>query len=972
MKKLTLLALFCCSIWCSIFLAAPVRAWQVAIAHQHAATGESVTEVAPSTGEERSLQADLPSSPNEPILVSGLPVRPPGGAIDVELQPFDQVVEQAEVMRGLFTVYRNAESGSVFLEVKPDQLDRNFLLVTTLESGVGEWGLFSGVPLNDYLFQLRRVQNQVQFVVPNTYFRTNPTDPQRRSVARSFSDSVLYTLPIRSIHPTRQTLLLEVNDLLLGGHDLAGLMSSFPWVLGGSYVPDEGQKYIDQVKVFPQNVEIEAVQGFAGGQDAWIVLESLPDPRAFSLKVRYSLSQLPDSTSGYRPRFADERLGHFVTAYQDLSRPDPQSPFVRYLERWNLEPQDPTAALSPPKKPIVFWIENTVPIQYRDAIREGVLLWNTAFEGAGFKDAIEVKQMPDDATWDPADVRYNTIRWSNSFQSALTAIGPSRANPLTGEILDADIIIDANAVRLVQENTDILTQSGQSDSVLAAMPQLCSYGVRVPYAQWLRAQGNPDRPAGRQALDTNEPYFSQHSGRELCFGLGSSRQAAFGSLSLAVMQNVSPNGNEMKAYLHQFLRWLTAHEVGHVLGLRHNFRGSTMLKPDELNNPEITGKAGLSGSVMDYIPVNLAPPGQTQGDYFPTTLGPYDRWVIEYSYRQFPGIDRRAETRALQQIAQRSAEPGLAYATDEDGMDFLDTEANLWDLSGDMLLYSRWQMDNARAIWTKLERRYPLPGESYSELRDRFSTVFDYYIQQAFNLTRYIGGQRFNRDRRGDPGSRVPFEFVSIDKQREALTTLHDYVFADGVFAFSPDLLNRLAPSRWLHWGSVPAAVRLDYPIYDNILFLQTIVLSDLLSADRLARIRDAELRARPGEVLTLPELFDTLQAGIWSEVMEPADNLTISSLRRGLQRQYLDLLANITLQDVSTLDNATNFLDFITAYLPLNAPEDATVLARYQLRQLQEKVVRTLRRSDSIDLATKAHLEAVRDRINKVLDAPV
>jgi Met-zincin/Domain of unknown function (DUF5117) len=965
MKKLTLLALFCCS----IFLATPVHAWQVAIAHWHSAVDESVAIVAP-LEEGRSPEASPTSPQADPLLVSGLPPQLPGMG-EVELQPFDQVVEKAEVLRGLFTLYRNAETGSVFLEVKPDQLDRNFLLVTTLESGVGEWGLFSGMPLNDYLFQLRRVQNQVQFVAPNTNFRTEPTDPQRRSVARSFSDSVLHTLPIRSIHPTRQTLLVEVNDLLLGGHDLAGLMSSFPWVLGSSYTPDDSQMYIDQVKVFPQNVEIEAVQGFTGGTNSWIVLETLPDPRSFSLKVRYSLSQLPETNNNYRPRLADERLGYFVTAYQDLSRNDPHSPFVRYLQRWHLEPQDPTAALSPPKKPIVFWIENTVPIQYRDAIREGVLLWNAAFETAGFKDAIEVKQMPDDATWDPADVRYNTIRWSNSFQSALTAIGPSRANPLTGEILDADVIIDANAVRLAQENTDILTQSGQADAVLAAIPQLCSYGTRIPYLQWLRAQGNPNQQ-GLRGLDSNETDFSQHSGHELCFGLGSSRQAAFGSLSLAVMQNVSPTGDEMQVYLHQFLRWLTAHEVGHVLGLRHNFRGSTMLKPEDLNNSEVTSKTGLSGSVMDYIPVNLAPPGQPQGDYFPTTLGPYDRWVIEYGYRQFPGIDRRAEARDLQTIAQRSAEPGLAYATDEDGMDFLDTEANLWDLSGDMLLYSRWQMDNARTIWSKLERRYPLPGESYSELRDRFSTVFDYYVQQALNLTRYVGGQRFNRDRRGDPGGRVPFEFVSIDKQREALSTLHDYVFADGVFAFSPDLLNRLAPSRWLHWGSVPAAVRLDYPIYDNILFLQTIVLSDLLSADRLSRLRDAELRAHSGEVLTLPELFDTVQTSIWSEVSDPADNLTISSLRRGLQRQHLNLLTNIMLQDVSTLEDATNFLDFITAYFPLNAPEDASVLARYQLRQLQEKVVRTLRRSDSIDLATKAHLEAVRDRISKALDAPV
>jgi hypothetical protein len=970
MKKLTLLVLFCCG----IFLATPVHAWQTVSSQWPQVATEQplmVDQMGDGSGaEERSPDSPPHSTDAHPLVLSAAP--PPPSPPQVELQPFDDLVKKADVQQGLFSLYRNTETGTVFLEVKPEQLNRNFLMVTTLESGVGEWGLFSGVPLRDFLFQLRRVQNQVQVVVPNTNFRTEPNDPQRRSVQRSFSDSVLATLPIRSIHPTRNTLLLEINDLLLGGRDVSGLISEFPWILGSSYVPDDSQSYIDQVKVFPLNVEIEAVQGFVGGDDPWIVLESLPDPRAFNLKVRYSLSQLPDTNNGYRPRLADERLGYFVTAYQDISSNDPRPPFVRYIQRWHLEPQDPNASLSPPKKPIVFWIENTVPEQYRDAIQEGVLLWNTAFESAGFKDAIEVRQMPDDATWDPADVRYNTIRWSNSFESMMTAIGPSRANPLTGEILDADVIIDANAVRLMQESTDILLQSGQSDAMLAAMPQLCSYGVRIPYLQWLRAQGNPNRQPRADSRDTADVNPHQRDRHELCFGLGSSRQAAFGSLSLAVMQNVSPNSDDMKGYLHQFMRWLTAHEVGHVLGLRHNFRGSTMLKPEDLNNPEITSKTGLSGSVMDYIPVNLAPPGQTQGDYFPTTLGPYDRWVIEYGYRAFPGMNPRGETRGLQQIAQRSAEPGLAYATDEDGMDFLDTEANLWDLSGDMLGYSRWQMDNARAIWSKLEQRYPLPGESYSELRDRFSTVFDYYVQQALNLTRYIGGQRFNRDRRGDPGGRLPFEFVSVEKQRDVLSTLHDYVFADGAFTFSPDLLNRLAPSRWLHWGSIPATSRLDYPIYDNILFLQTLVLSDLLSGDRLSRLRDSELRANTGEVLALPELFDTLQAGIWSEVINPNDDVNISSLRRGLQRQHLNILSNLVLQNVGSIDNATNFLDFLTAYLPLNAPEDASVLARYQLRQLHEKVVRALRHDNGMDIATKAHLEDVRDRISKVLNAPV
>ena len=104
---------------------------------------------------------------------------------------------------------------------------------------------------------------------------------------------------------------------------------------------------------------------------------------------------------------------------------------------------------SKPKQPIVFWLENTIPVKYRDAVRDGALMWNKAFERIGFKDAIEVRQQPDDADWDPADVRYSTIRWFTATDAGF-AIGPSRANPFTGEIYDADISFSEGMTRFVR------------------------------------------------------------------------------------------------------------------------------------------------------------------------------------------------------------------------------------------------------------------------------------------------------------------------------------------------------------------------------------------------------------------------------------------------------------------------------------------------------------------------------------------
>jgi len=894
-----------------------------------------------------------------------------------DLQPFEEAIANTEKLSGLFTLYRQQDTGKLYLEIQPDQLNRNFLGIATLESGLGDLGLYSGWPIRDFLFQFRRVHNQVHFVIPNVYFQVEPDDPQQRSLERSFSDSLLYTLDIHSIHSGRKSLLIDLSDLLLGERDLAGIAQALPQPIGDAYLPDPEKSYFSQTKTFPLNVEVEVSKGFVGDGSSRVVPDTLPDSRGFSLRIRYSFSALPDND--YRPRLADDRVGYFVTAYQNLSDRYRHEPFVRYISRWQLEKKDPGLPLSLPKEPIVFWIDNAVPLEYRDAIREGTLMWNAAFEQAGFEQAIEVRQMPNNAKWDPADVRYNTIRWTNSFGSPIVGLGPSRVNPLTGQILDADIILDSSAIaRVLQRNYSTLATDNPTPTPATQWSIVdlhrCGYGQRLPYLQPLALQQiSPEHlRRGRRTEIRSLPARTQQQYDDRCFGLGATAQAAMGALSLSVLQNASSHSPVMRTYVHQFLRHLTAHEVGHTLGLRHNFRSSTLLRPEELHNREITRNQGLSSSVMDYIPINLAPPGMPQGDYFSTAVGAYDRWVIEYGYKPIAANNPQEEWRQLQAIAQRASEPELSFSPDEDASNFLDPKAVVWDLSSDSLQFSQWQMENARRLWSRLDQRYPLPGGSYSELRDGFNVVFAHYARNALNATRYIGGQRFNRAHRGDPGGRLPFEPIPIAKQRQALAMLQQYLFAEDAFDFPPELLNQLAPSRWFHWGSYPAFYRLEYPIYNRILFLQSVVLSDLLSADRLARLRDAELKNRPGEMLTLPELFDTLQNDIWTELLQRQPTIQISALRRGLQHQYTNTLINMTLRNPDAIENATNLPELVLALETANAPEDARVLARYHLVQLQDAIAITLLQSYTLDTLTRAHLEAIQDRINKALNAPL
>ncbi|MEH2027915.1 zinc-dependent metalloprotease [Nostoc sp.] len=865
-----------------------------------------------------------------------------------DLEPFNEVIKDTQKSGGLFTLYRNKEKNKIYLEIKPEQLNKNYLATATLESGIGEQGIYSGMPLQDFLFYFQRVDDKLHFVIRNVNFRTREGDPQVRSLRRSFSDSVLYSISIKSIHPERKTLLIDLGDLLLT--DLAGLSVS----LGVPGSTD--QSYFGTAKAFPQNLEVESVLNFSGSVDhdsEMASFASLADNRGFTLRVHYSFSQLPDQD--YRPRFADDRIGYFITAYQDLSKDDDRGDsFVRYINRWHLEKQDPKAVISRPKKPIVFWIDNAVPLEYRDAMKEGALMWNKAFLKAGFKDAIEVRQMPDDATWDPADIRYNTIRWINTVDGYF-AMGPSRVNPLTGEILDADILVDASFVRALKNDYRKIVQPSQTENrtTLSALMQnrlLCANGLDA------KNNGVPQKMQGQQGLLSR---LSKMAGEyDLCYGMEAANQFAFGSLAMSLLPDSMATPDQVKEYINQYLRLIIAHEVGHTLGLRHNFRGSTLLAPEEMNNTEITKTKGLTTSVMDYIPPNIAPQGTKQGDYFPSMVGPYDEWAIKYGYTTIKTSTPLAEKPILEEIAAQSYKPELSYSTDEDVYD-LDPTADAWDNSGNVLLYSQWQLNNSRVMWERLDKRYPIAGDSYSDVSERFSTVLGNFFQQIYYTTKYIGGQSFYRIHPSELPSenpsgvrqhRLPFEPVPVEEQRQALETLQKYVFAEDALSFSPELLNKLAPSRWRHWGSSPQVGRLDFPIHDLVLLMQSSVLRDLLSGDRLSRLKDIELKTPEGKSLTLPELFDTLQSGIWTEVIKPkAKPMKIGSLRRGLQREYLDILTSMVLRKE-------------------HVPEDARTLAWYKLKQLDEK----LKGVNSEDEYTKAHLLETRDRIEKVLNAPL
>ena len=326
-------------------------------------------------------------------------------------------------------------------------------------------------------------------------------------------------------------------------------------------------------------------------------------------------------------------------------------------------------------------------------------------------------------------------------------------------------------------------------------------------------------------------------------------------------------------FLGQMIKEVVMHEVGHSLGLRHNFKASTMLDADQFNDTAITRVKGMVGSVMDYNPINIAPKGQKQGDYTTTTIGPYDYWAIEYAYKPIDGD----EATELKKIAARSPEPDLVYATDEDMYLDNDPQVNTYDLGSDTLRFAKDRITLASELLKDLDAKVVKDGESWSRVRDGvLASCSTSGATRAYLAVEQIGGQSVSRDHKGDKGGRDPIIPVSGAKQRRRWRSSPTTSSATRRSSSRPALLRRLASERWYHWGNEPMFVfggGVDYPINEEILGIQKIVLGHCLDAGVLTRLQNQEIQIDAGaEPLRIAEVFRSLTDGIWSELPKPID----------------------------------------------------------------------------------------------------
>ena len=804
-------------------------------------------------------QAPAPNEPAPAPVPAVAPATPPAAA--GQPKPFREVAKDAKEIPGFFTLWQKDDK--TWIELKPEQLEQPFFFATSLNQGMGEGWLFGGLMGlrgfvgTTYVAAFRKLGNQVQLVARNARFTAKAGTPEARAVAESFADSLIGSAPIASLpHPETKSILVEANAILLG--DIAGLATVLEQTYRQAYAFDAKNSALVRSRSMPDETTFLVTTHYALARVALPPVvpgpvpyrappSSLEDVRSIFLGMHYSFSRLPEEPM--RPRLADPRIGYFLDTRWDFTDDLTLSPQVHQIRRWRLEKKDPAAALSEPQKPIVFWLDRNIPIRYRPAITAGILEWNKAFERIGFKDAIRVEIQPDDADWDTSEVRRASVRWMTTAKPQFGAIGPSQADPRTGEILDADIGIDV---------------------------------VRLRNARNARVEVIPARAAG-EAMDDMACLYEAYAAQERGFALD----------LLEARGAIQPDGPEAEAYVLDDLRDLMMHEVGHTLGLRHNFRASTVYTAAQLADPDFVAKNGISGSVMEYNARNIAAQGKPQGRFNMGTLGPYDYWAIEYGYKP---LDPAAEAAELSRIAARSSEPLLAYATDYDAQDQVDPQVNTSDLGQDPLAFATQRVAFSKELWQRWEDRDLSPDESYVALRRNVSRGLSTLGQVANMAAKFVGGVTVLRDHSGSP--RSPLVPVPAARQREALKLLEQSLFTVDSFKFKPAFMRRLVRDeldRTNEYGTGVGPQTADYSLATEVLATQRNVLSHLMSDAVAVRILESDLMLDdPKGAFRLSELYDSLAGAIWSEARAGRESPV---MRRNLQREHLAMVSNALLK---------------------------------------------------------------------------
>jgi len=773
---------------------------------------------------------------------------PPASDSTKKTPPKPSITEKVKSSKkhaGLFTVYQDTVTGTVQMYIRKDQLNKDFIYQSFSLSGPTQLFLHQSMHRSTLVFKMRKSYDKIEFAMVNTNFYYDPKNAVSKSANVDVADAVFFTDKF-SVEDSTGYLItadqLFVSDKLDPVKPLMPpTVPSFMFFNLGGYNPSKSK--VTNLRSYPNNTDVVVDLAYdnpapfnQGGKD-------ITDARYVRIKLQHSFIEMP--VNNYKPRFDDPRIGYFSQEVDDLT----SNEIVNYrdvINRWHLTKKDPSAALSEPVEPITFWVENTTPVEYREIVKAAGLRWNEAFEKAGFKNAVVMKIMPDDADWDPADIRYNVIRWVSSPYPPYGAIGPSFVNPKTGQILGSDITIEWGS------------------------------GAETPFSDIIQDNDATVANNLQQQMMANVPSHMRKHWATCSIGAEMAKQFLAGTTLITTAD--APPSEVRKAH-EQFLYYLVLHEMGHTLGLNHNMKASQMLSPAEVHNTAITQKLGLQGSVMDYPSINIHSDKSKQGDYYTVKPGPYDLWAIEFGYREFPASQEQAE---INKILRRSHEPYLTFGNDADDMRSpgggIDPRVMVNDMSNDMVAYGEDRIKFVNSAMSKLVSKYAKTDKSYQEIMIRYNVLNGQRFSMANAISRYIGGVQVDRSYPGQNNGSKPFVITPVEYQKKAMSFLAKNVFAPNAFDADQQVLPYLQIQRrgfnFFGGSEDPKHTSLVQNFQMNIL-------TQLLHPVTLRRINNSALY---GNTYSVAEVMNDLMSAIFKADAAGAVNV----YRQNLQSEFV------------------------------------------------------------------------------------
>ena len=753
-----------------------------------------------------------------------------------------------ERIDGFLPLYWDEAGGKLWLEV-PDTVGE-LLYIHSLAAGIGsnDIGLDRNQLGRTRVVHFERAGRKLFLVEPNYEYRAITENPaERRAVADAFARSILWGFEVAAASDGR--VLVDATDFVV--RDVHGVASRLKASGQGTYALDAARSavYREHTRAFPRNTEVEVTLTFKGDPAGGWIRSVTPSPEAVTVRQRHSFVASPPP--GYEPRRLDPRSGFFGVTWMDYAAPLGEPLAQRFIARHRLEKRDPTAAVSEPVEPIVYYLDPGVPEPVRSALLEGAGWWNQAFEAAGYRDAFRVEVLPDSA--DPMDVRYNVINWVHRSTRGWS-YGSTVTDPRTGEIIKGHVLLGSLRVR--------------QDYLLAE-------GLLAPYVT-----GDEAPPALRE-------------------------------MALAR------------------IRQLSAHEVGHTLGLAHNYVASA------------AGRA----SVMDYPHplVTLDAAGVPDlSDAYDTGIGAWDRVTITYGYADFPpGTDEDA---ALERVIDEARSRGLVFLSDQDARPAgsAHPRAHLWDNGADAAAELRRMMGVRRAALDRFGERAIRSDAPLATLEEALVPLYLHHRYQVEAATKVVGGKAYSYALRGD--GQVPLERVPGDQQRAALAAILETV-APSALALPRSLVERIPPRPY----GYPAHREL-FDRYTGITFdpiapaavAAEVTLGMLLQPERAARL--VEQAAFEPSLPGLAEVLDAVEAATFDA--DAAD---------GYQAEIKRVVEDVTVRELMRLAGS--------AGMP-----QARALAELRLRTLRERLDDRARRADT---AGRAHAVRLASDIQRWLERP-